>query len=103
MQLMGVSIYGFYGHLMTSHNIEIVLSNPIASQLRYLGYGATPSGLKAAGNDRDNRLQCFLLIILIVRSRWYTPMKGQNCLQGEKLKCPHKEKLKFLGSKHLLI
>ena len=45
----GVSIYGFYGHLMTSRNIEIVLSNPIASQFRYLGYGATPSGLKAAG------------------------------------------------------
>ena len=66
----GVSIYGFYGHLMTSRNIEIVLSNPIASQFRYLGYGATPSGLKAAGNGRDNRLQCFLLIILIVRSRW---------------------------------
>ena len=43
---------------MTSRNIEIVLSNPIASQFRYLGYGATPSGLKAAGNGRDNRLQC---------------------------------------------
>ena len=55
---------------MTSRNIEIVLSNPIASQFRYLGYGATPSGLKAAGNGRDNRLQCFLLIILIARSRW---------------------------------
>ena len=41
---------------MTSHNIEIVLSNPTASQFRYLGYGATPSGLKAAGNGRDNRL-----------------------------------------------
>ena len=44
----GVSIYGFYGHLMTSRNIEIV-SNPLASQFRYLGYGTTPSGLKAAG------------------------------------------------------
>ena len=78
---------------MMSGNIEIVLSNPIASQLRYLGYRATSSGLKAAGNGQDNRLQCFLLIILIVRSRWYTPTKGQNCLQDEKLKCPHKEKL----------
>ena len=80
---------------MTSRNIEIVLSNPIASQLCYLGYGATPSGLKAAGNGREDQLQCFLLIILIVRSTWYMYTKGQNCLLGEKLKCPHKENLKF--------
>ena len=47
---------------MKSRNIEIVLSNPIASQLRYLGYGATPSGLKTARNSRDNRLQCRVLL-----------------------------------------
>ena len=63
--ITGVSIYGFYGQLMTSRNIEIVLSNPIAAQLCYLGYRAMPNGLKAVGNDQDNRLQCFLLIILM--------------------------------------
>ena len=53
--------------------------------------------------------RCFNLLILwtVVLADHFDSkikmMKGQNYLLGEKLKCPHKEKLKFLGSKHLLI